>query len=151
VATQQTDFQKFGANWKTTVQAVTADHSTALDTNWLDMRDYETCAFILTPIALTGVGVTTVTVVGNSESDGTGTDGELIASAAVSAAPDALGDYLFYEISAEQMADASTSTTGRLRYVTIKITADNAADDTAVIAIRKSKRPVSGLTVDTVA
>jgi hypothetical protein len=128
------------ANNVTNSYAVVADHSSATEVGWVDMRDFEQFAAISVAIALTGVGVNAFTIIGNSESDGSGTDSAAIASHAIGSAPDAAGDHLVLECNAQNIRELETTATGQLRYVTAKITAANAADDTCVVYVRSKPR-----------
>lgn len=128
-----------------------ADSTVATDVAWVDMRDYEEITVIAFASALTGSGVTAFKLLGNSAADGSGTDAEIKVHA-VGSAPDAVGDYLVLSCTAEELKQASTSTTGAIRYVSANLDCNNAADENVVIYIRSKPRfPRTGLTADTVA
>ena len=127
---------------------LSGDATTEKDIAWVDMKDYDNILICAGAAALTGVGVTVFKIIANSESDGSGTDVEIKAHA-VGSAPDAAGDYLFLEASAEEIGAASTTASGQLRYVSAAIDAANAADEIAVIYTRTNpKFAHDGLTVD---
>ena len=128
-----------------------ADSTVATDVAWVDMRDYTNFVAIAFASALTGTGVIEFLIIGNSESDGSGTDA-IIKTHALGSAPDAVGDYVMLECTAEEIAAASTSSTGQLRYVSAKLDCDNAADENVVVYIRSGARfPTKDLSSDTVA
>lgn len=130
---------------------VPGDISTASEIGWVDMSDYEGIVVKVNAVNLTGVGVDEFSIVANSESDGGGTDAT-VDSHAVASAPDAAGDYLFLEVSAEQIRAVETAATGQLRYVTAKIGTANASDRVEVTYIRYGARfAKDGLTADVVA
>lgn len=144
---------KFNANNLVTMYDHDPANSTvATDVAWVDMRDFEGIMINVFASDLTGNGITVFQIIGNAQSDGGGTDSDPIISHAVSSAPDAVGDWLTLECSAEMIRELKTSSTGRLRYVTAKLTADNTADEAVVVYTRYgAKFPRDGLTADTVA
>lgn len=125
---------------------LSGDATTEKDIAWVDMRDYSHILVTAHAAALTGLGVTVFKIIANSESDGSGSDVEIKAHA-VGSAPDAAGDYLVLEASAEEIGAAGTD----LRYVSAAIDAANSADQIAVTYVRMPIRPQDGLTADTVA
>lgn len=127
------------------------DTTDATDVEWVDMRDYENFAVLVMASALTGIGVTAFTILANSESDGSGTD-VTIKTHAVGSAPDAVGDYLVLECTAEEIAQEGADAGEDLRYVSANLTMDNAADENVVTYVRGgAKRAHDALTADTVA
>lgn len=119
--------------------------TTETEIAWVDMRDFEgiLCQFFRT----IGTGAVTFTIVANSESDGSGTDVE-IKSHAVASEPDAVGDYIFLEASAQEIGAAGTD----LRYVTAVVSVATGTDEGVVTYIRKAGRHAyDGLTSDNIA
>lgn len=112
------------------------DISTPADTvfpeagTWLDMSGYEHVLFIVN-VTTAGGAVDVFTILGNTASDGTGTD-YTVKSHALGSAPDAVNDYVILEASAEQLAGN--------RYCTVSVGTDNAAVRCAIIAIRTKGR-----------
>lgn len=128
-----------------------ADSTVATDVAWVDMADYGEFTVIAFASALTGNGVTAFKILANSQSDGGGTDAEIKVHA-VGSAPDAVGDYLVLSCTAEEIRQAESSATGRLRYVSANLDCDNTADENVVVYIRSKPRfPQRGLTADVVA
>lgn len=146
------DSQKLASRMKVTMyDHDPADSTVATDVAWVDMRDYTHFMAITFASALTGNGVIAFKILANSQADGSGTDAEIKVHA-VGSAPDAVGDYLVLECSAEEIAAASTSTTGQLRYVSANLDCHNAADESVVVYIRSGARFANeDLTADTVA
>ncbi len=65
---------------------------------------------------------------------------------------DAVGDQVFLECSAEQLADASTTASGLLRYVSVSITPGDNGEEAIILYIRTNARyPKTSLTADIVA
>jgi len=125
--------------------------STAKDITWVDMKDYEGFAVIATAAALTGVGVTVLTIVANSNSAGTG-DEVVIKAHAVGTAPDAAGDMLVIECTAAEIAHLGRASGYALRYVSAKVTCASASDNIVVTYILHSpKFPQDALTADVTA
>lgn len=129
-----------------------ADSTVATDVQWVDMRDFEHFMAIAFASALTGTGVTAFSILANANSDGSGTD-VTIKTHAVGSAPDAVGDYLMLECTAEEIAqEAADAGVSNARYVSVNLTCNNAADENVVVYIRSgNKRAYRGLTADTVA
>ncbi len=133
--------EKFFANNKVTSYQVGAIDS-ATDIAWVDMADYEGIAVIATAAALTGVGITAFSLIANSDSAGGGTDATVV-SHGVAVAPDAVGDMLVLECTAEQIREVETSATGQLRYLSAKATA--AAPASSVVGDRATRSPIWAL------
>jgi len=132
-------------------QYLSGDASSAKDIGWVDLKDYEAFGVVAVAAALTGVGVTVFQIVANSESDGTG-DEVIVKEHAVGTAPDAAGDYLVLECSAEEIAHLGEASGYNLRYVSAKITAANGSDNIVLTYIRADARfKGADLTVDTIA
>lgn len=120
-----------------------ATAATAFATRF-DMRDYESIGFLVLAADLTGVGVTKLEIVGYTAAAG-GAAVPIVERASL--APDADGDYVFIEATAEQMGAL-----GDLRYATIRSTTGNAADALAVFVIRTATRHAKkALTADSIA
>jgi len=152
MATGQTGYQKLGSNAaRYMYDHDPADSTVATDVAWVDMRDYEHFLCMAFASALTGAGVTAFSIVGNTSSTGAGTD-RVIVSHAVGSAPDAVGDFLHLECSAEQIASVGEANSEDLRYVSAKLTCANAADEAVVYYERALPRfPKANLTADHVA
>jgi len=125
------------------------DATTATEISWVDMRDFEffLCSFFRT----IGTGTFAMTIIGNAESDGSGTDVALKTFAGD--APDAVGDYVFLEVTAEEIAqEASDAGVANARYVTAVCTFGTNTDEGVVTYVRSGpKRAYTGLTADVVA
>lgn len=143
--------EKFFANNKVTMYlSGDATSGAGKDIEWVDMQDYEGIAIIAQAAALTGTGVTAFSILANSDSAGGGTDATVVTHA-LGTAPDAAGDYVVLECTAEQIRAVETSSTGALRYVTAKIDTNNASDQISVVYIRyAAKHAASGLTADVI-
>ena len=129
------------------VHQLSGDASSAKDLGWVDMSNYRHVMILVTAAALTGVGVTAFKILANDESDGSGSDVEIKAHA-VGTAPDAAGDTLMLECTAEEVRAAGEG----YQYISANITAANAADNIVCTVILGDARFASdGLTGDTIA
>ncbi len=118
----------------------------ATDIAWVDMRDYGlfACSFFRT----VGTGALDgFTILANTQSDGGGTDVEIKAHA-VGSEPNAVGDQLFLECTAEEIKTAGAN----YRYVSASCEFATDSDEGVVTYIRSKPRfPADGLTADIVA
>jgi len=122
----------------------TADHSSASDVGWVDAKNFRKFAVVTSAIALTGTGVSALTLQSNTASDGSGTDVSLATRSSITTA-DAVGDCLWLEADID---DGSAGTDGA-RYVNCVITAANAADDHVITYILTDpKYPAASLSGD---
>ena len=126
-----------------------ANSTVATDIGWVDMRDYENFAVLLFTSVLGGSGPTVFTILANAESDGGGTD-VTIKSHAVGSAPNAVGDFLVLECTAEEIAqEAADAGVENVRYVSAKVTCQHTGDEAVVVYVRAgAKRSADGLTAD---
>lgn len=115
------------------------DSTAATDVAWVDLRDYSNFAVIVMSSALTGNGPAAFKILANPNSDGSGTDVEVKAHA-VGSKPDAVGDYLVLECTAEEIAELASDNSSALRYVSANIAMANAADEAVVTYIRTGAR-----------
>ncbi len=124
------------------------DSTAATDVAWVDLRDYSNFAVIVMSSALTGNGPAAFKILANPNSDGSGTDVEVKAHA-VGSKPDAVGDYLVLECTAEEIAELASDNSSALRYVSANIAMANAADEAVVTYIRTGARfQYDGMTAD---
>ena len=120
----------------------------ATDVAWVDLRDYSNFAVIVMSSALTGNGPAAFKILANSDSAGGGTDVEVKAHA-IASAPDAVGDCLVLECTAEEIAELASDNSSALRYVSANIAMANAADEAVVTYIRTGARfQHDGMTAD---
>lgn len=144
---------KFFANNKVTQY----DHDPANSTvataiGWVDMRDYGNFAALCFTSSLGGNGPTAFSIIADSDSDGGSGSNVIIKTHAVGSAPDAVGDYLVLECTAEELAQEGADNSVDLRYVSVKVTCHHTDDEAVVTYIRsEARRAADGLTADTVA
>lgn len=123
------------------------DSADAVDVAWVDMRDYDRilCGFFRT----VGTGdIDTMRVIGNPQSNGGGTDVVIKTKTLTGVQPNAVGDYNFIEVSADEIVAAGED----LRYVSLQLEFATSTDEGVVTYIRGgAKYPQSGLTADVIA
>lgn len=127
-----------------------ADSTVITDVAWVDASGVAWFGVLAFASALTGVGVTVFKILGNSASDGSGTD-VVIKTHAVGSAPDAVGDQLWLECSKDEMIAAAQAAGQTVRYVSAQLDCANAADENVVVYIREMELEKSGQTADIVA
>lgn len=116
---------------------------------WVDMRDYGAFGVMAMASALTGAGVTAFSIQASAAPEGT--NPVTIRSHAVGSAPDAVGDQLFLEVSAEEVNAVGKLAGKDLRYVSAVLTMANSADENVVTYFLSDPRfASSGLTADVV-
>ena len=124
--------------------------TTPTDIAWVDMQNFRrfACSFFRT----IGTGAVTFRILANAQSTGGGTD-VVIKQHAVAAEPDAVGDQLFLECSAEELAqEAADAGIEGVRYVTANVSVATSTDEGVVTYMLAEPRFVSdGLTADIVA
>ena len=145
-----TDNQQLRSSVKVTQYDFDPDATTATEIAWVDMRDFDA---ILTSFFRTiGTGATTLSVVANSSSTGGGTDVTVKTKVLTSAEPNAVGDYTFIEVTAEEINQAAVDAgVADVRYVTAVVSVATGTDEGVVTYIRRGKHQKLDLTADNIA
>ena len=122
------------------------DGSDAVDVSWQDMRDF--AAILVSFFRTVGTGdLDAFKILGNSASDGSGTDAE-IKDHALGSQPDAVGDYIFLSALASEFSALGTD----LRYVSANLEFATSTDEGVVTYIlTQPKFQYQDLTADTIA
>lgn len=143
------ELKKLVANQK--VDAIpSGDISTEGVVKWYDLSLFDRFAVIPMASALTGTGLTIFEIEASANADGSGTNATIKVHALASA-PDAVGDYVVLEVSAEEVRGEATTATGALRYVGANVKADNAADNITLVNILSAPTfATDGLTADNI-
>lgn len=122
------------------------DATTATDVSWQDLSLYGYILVAFFHSVGTGI-LDSFKILGNSESDGSGTDAEIKAHG-LSSAPDAVGDYIFLEALASEFPAVASN----LRYVSGQVKLDTATDEGVVYyELGDPKFPQLNLTADVIA
>lgn len=122
------------------------DGTDPVDVSWQDMRDYG--RLLVGFFRTVGTGnLDTFNIIANSQADGSGGD-VVVKSHAVAAEPNAVGDYIFLECTAQELAALGTD----LRYVSAQLEFATGTDEGVVTYIFGDPRwQRDGLTADVVA
>ncbi len=119
------------ANAKTT-SFLPGDVSSATDVGWVDMKNYNGFRADVLLHTLAGTGITAFLIIANEQSDGGGTD-VIIKTHAAPTTANAAGDRLVMECSADEIRQEGVQNNPpTARYVSVKVTANNSGDLTAV-------------------
>jgi hypothetical protein len=122
------------------------DVTTAVDVAWVDMRD---CDKILMGFFRTiGTSDATMVALGNSASNGGGTDVTLKTKTLTGVQPNAVGDTTWLEVSADEIVALSE---GGSRYVSLNMSLATGTDEGVVTYIRVPKTKKSSNTADVIA
>ena len=142
--------EKLTANLAVTLYDFDPNGTTAVDVAWVDMRDFE--HFMVGFFRTIGTGaLDTFAILGNSASDGSGTDVTIV-SKTISSEPDAVGDYIWLECTAEQIRQEGEDAGQNLRYVTASVEFATGTDEGVIIYVRQPGRFAhQGLTADLIA
>lgn len=122
------------------------DATSAVDVAWVDMRDYE--SILIGFFRTVGTSALTFKILANTASDGSGTD-VTVKTVSPAAAPDAVGDHVWYEIDTDDILEAAGD--NAYRYVSANLTLATGTDEGVVTYIRKGKHKQLDLTADVVA
>lgn len=144
-----TDFQQLRSSLAVTHYDFDPDATSATDVGWVDMRDFD--AILISFFRTVGTSSLTLNILGNTEADGSGTDAT-IKAVTISAQPDAVGDYVFAEVTAQEIAQAATDAgLDGLRGVSASAAVATAGDEGVFTYVRSGKRKHKDLSVDSVA
>jgi hypothetical protein len=113
--------------------------------SWVDMKDFSKLmvGFFRT------VGTSAITLTIQASAASNGASAETVVTKTVSSQPDAVGDYIFAECMAEQIAQKGSDTGKALRYVSAVISFATGTDEAVVTYIRSgAKFAYDALTAD---
>ena len=145
-----TDFQQLRSSLAVTQYDHDPDATTATDVAWVDMRDFD--AILIGFFRTVGTSDLTFSVLGNAQSDGSGTDVTIKTKTLTGAQPNAVGDYTWVEVTQEEIVQAGTDAgVADVRYVTANLTLATATDEAVVTYIRRGERQYKDLTSDSIA
>lgn len=146
-----TDANKIRSTQAVTQYDFDPDATTATDVAWVDMQLYS--GLLVGFFRTVGTSDLTFKVLANAKADGSGTDVEVKAKTLTSVQPNAVGDYTWIEITAEDMAQAAADAgVADIRYVSANLTFATATDEAVVTYIRTGPRfAYANLTTDVIA
>src|SRR5262245_49077591 len=131
--------EKLSGKLAVTMYDFDPDGTDPVDVAWVDMQNYSHFMVVLFRSVGTGT-VAAFKILANSGVSGGGTDIEVKAHA-IGSAPNAVGDYIFLECTAEEIAQeaADAGITGA-RYVSASIDLQTGTDECVVTYIRSAAR-----------
>lgn len=116
--------------------------TTAVDVGWVDLSGFT--AFLVCLFHSVGTGLVTSFII-QASAAADGSNPVTVKAHALGTAPDAVGDQVFLECSAEEIAGLGT----HLRYVNANIALATGTDECVVTYVRESSRfSYDGLTAD---
>lgn len=124
------------------------DATSATDIEWVDMRDYS--SILIGFFRTVGSSALTFKILANDASDGTGTD-VTVKTVSPDAAPDAVGDHVWYEVNASEIRQACEDAGVDGRYVTANLAFATGTDEGVVTYVRKALHKEEDKTADVVA
>jgi len=124
------------------------DATTATDIAWVDMAKYE--YIVMSFCRTVGVSDLTMKVIANTDSDGGGTDDYVIKAVTLAAQPDAVGDNVFVEVHADEIAHAAAKAGVALRYVSLSLAVATGTDEGICTYVAKAKNAAEDTTADAV-
>lgn len=104
---------------------------------WRAMKDYEVFGVIAKPTIIGGTGLTLVEIVGATDSAGTNVT---VVLAHAATAGDHLSDYVFAEVTDEQVNEVGKAAGYNFTHVAARLTMGTSTDEASVVYIRQGKR-----------
>lgn len=121
--------KKQASEVKVTMYDFDPNATTSTAVGWVDMRDF---AKLMVGFFRT-VGTADITMLIRAATDNAGADVQTIVTKTITAQPNALGDYVFLECTAEQIADVARSSGKALRYASAYISVATNTDEGVVM------------------
>jgi len=140
------DNDKITSSLKITHYDFNPDATTATDIAWVDMRDIK--ALLVSFFRKVGTSDVTLTILANTLSDGTGDEATIATKTFSAGQPDFLGDYVFLETLASQVAQKGSDDGKDYRYVTANVTVDTGTDEGVVTYVGTPRFKHKDLTAD---
>ena len=103
---------------------------------WVDMKDFT--KFMVG--VMRTVGTSTMTLILRAATTNAGANVQTIVTKTISDSPDAVGDYIFEECVAEQIAAVAASSGYALRYLACYLSFETGTDEAAVMYIRSGAK-----------
>jgi len=119
---------KLTSSLKITQYDFDPDATTATEIEWIDMKEYD--SLLVSFFRTVGTSALTFSLVGNAESDGSGTDYTICTYSGDE--PDAAGDYCFLEANTQQLNELAAG----LRYITAVCTVATGTDEGVVTYVQ---------------
>lgn len=121
------------------------DATTAVDVAWVDMSNAE--RLLIGCFRTIGTSDLTLTVLGNSASNGSGTDRTIKSKTLTGVQPNAVGDITWVEVSREECVAANED----VRYVSVNLTLATGTDEMVVFYVKEMMTGKASNTADVIA
>lgn len=123
---------------------------TPVDVGWVDMTGYRKAMISIFRTVGTG-DISSVSVLGNTTTTGSGTD-ITIKSVTISSQPDAVGDYLFIDVTQDDITAAEADSGNQVKGLSLAIRAETGTDELVVTYMLADPRNAqAGLSTDSIA
>lgn len=143
-----TDFQQLRSELIVKQYDFDPGGTSAVDVGWVDAQEFG--GVLISFFRTVGTSALTFLIVGNTEADGSGTD-TTIKTITPDAAPDAVGDYVFGEVTQNEILQAAEDAGVEIRGVSAVLTFATGTDEGVVTYVIKPRHTVKDNTVDVVA
>lgn len=143
------DFQNLLANLAITQYDFDPDATTATEIAWVDMNEFKSLAVSF--FRKVGTSAITFKIMGNSASDGSGTDVDIKTKTMTDIQPDAVGDYSWLTVNEDEIATAAGAAGEDVRYLTAVVSVATGTDEGVVTYVREAKHRKLNLTADKIA
>ena len=143
-----TDFQKLRSSLIVTGYDFDPDGTSATDVGWVDAQELDN--FLVKFQRTVGTSALTFLIIGNTLASGAGTD-TTIKTITPAAAPDAVGDYVFGEVTRGEVMQAAADAGVEIRGISAKLTFATGTDEAAVTYILQPLYEKKDNTADVVA
>ena len=135
---------------KVTMYDFDPDATAATAVGWVDMRDFS--KLLVCVMRTIGTSVMTLTIDANTASDGGGDNVTISTKTFTAGQPDAVGDTVFLEIIASQIAQKASEDGKDYRYASAAISVATGTDEAVVTYVQDGARFAGdGLTADLIA
>lgn len=131
--------------FKVTLYDHDPDATSAVDVAWVDMTNAS--RLLIGFFRTIGTSALTFTVLGNSASNGSGTDRTIKTVTLTGVQPDAVGDYTFVEVSREECIAINED----IKYVSANLTLATGTDEAVVVYIKEMMTGTSSNTANSIA
>lgn len=144
-----TDFQSILSENNITLYDFDPNGTDPVDVGWVDMRDYDSIVIGFFRTIGTSA-LDTFALLANDASDGSGTD-VTVKAKTVSSEPNAVGDFLFLEVSASEIRQACEAAGVDGRYVSASVEFATGTDEGVILYVRRGLQKKLNLSADTIA
>lgn len=114
--------------------------TTATAVSWQLMKNFQN----FLAMVMRTIGTSTATLTINAATDASGTNSVVVATKTFAAQPDAVGDYVYLEISAEDVAQKAADNSKNYTHVSAVVSFETNTDEAAVTYVFSGSRYTNG-------